>query len=101
MPERTRRLYDLAIWRKKPGGLRWRALIRDGFECRRCGFLDITGRKLDVDHIVPHDGDFGRFTDFDNLQTLCKECHAGEKQAEDKSGGGWQRDADGWLIPKR
>jgi 5-methylcytosine-specific restriction protein A len=31
--------------------------------------------SVEVDHIVPHRGDYVLFWDRDNLQGLCKQCH--------------------------
>ncbi|GIU78816.1 MAG: hypothetical protein KatS3mg005_2054 [Bryobacteraceae bacterium] len=36
----------------------------------------------EVDHIVPHRGDWFTFTDIDNLQPLCKSCHSRKTMAE-------------------
>jgi 5-methylcytosine-specific restriction endonuclease McrA len=37
-----------------------------------------------ADHIDPHRGDRVKFFDPANLQCLCKACHDGAKQREDK-----------------
>jgi 5-methylcytosine-specific restriction enzyme A len=39
-----------------------------------------------VDHIEPHRGDTGRFWDKANHQPLCKPCHDGAKQSEERTG---------------
>ena len=39
-----------------------------------------------VDHIEPHRGDMGKFWDSKNWQSLCKTCHDGAKQRQEKSG---------------
>lgn len=39
---------------------------------------------LHCDHIVPHRGNWERFIDRDNLQTLCQTCHNSLKQAQEK-----------------
>jgi 5-methylcytosine-specific restriction protein A len=39
-------------------------------------------RATDVDHIEPHKGSWERFTDRDNLQSLCHSCHSRKTLAE-------------------
>lgn len=91
-----RRLYNTARWRHKVKGLRVEILTRDGFACRFCKVPLIGGRDAPdsavVDHIKPHEGNLALFWDRGNLQALCKKCHDGEKQTQDKAaqrGGGW------------
>lgn len=89
MDHRNRRADD-APWRRWYRTARWRALrlavfLRDLYQCRRCGHIDGDTSKLVCDHIVPHRGDERLFWDESNLQTLCKPCHDGEKQAEEQA----------------
>lgn len=56
-----------------PTTVRRRVLRRDGFTCVACGFLDRSGRLLEVDHIVPEV--LGGSDSVGNLRTLCKGCH--------------------------
>ena len=42
-------------------------------ECERQGRLTAAGC---VDHIIPHEGDYERFWDETNWQSLCASCHA-------------------------
>jgi len=44
-----------------------------------------TPTNPDVDHIKPHKGNLALFWDEANLQSLCKKCHDGEKQKQDKA----------------
>lgn len=37
-----------------------------------------------VDHVKQHLGNLTLFWSWDNLQSLCKACHDGRKQREDK-----------------
>ncbi|RBO54057.1 HNH endonuclease [Rhodovulum sp. BSW8] len=94
-----RKWYKTARWQR----LRWAALVRDHFRCRRCGAVhpQLTAEcdalaaigQLDLvtgsapgfvaDHIVPHRGDAGLFWDRANLQCLCKACHDRAKQREE------------------
>lgn len=84
--------YNLARWCAAPtaarpsGGLRWRVLMRDLFTCQRCGYLSRHPRASDMvaDHIRPHRGDELLFWAEGNLQCLCKACHDGAKQSEER-----------------
>ena len=56
---------------------RWRALRivalrRDDFRCVKCGAVG----RLEVDHIEPVKDAPEKAFDLDNLQTLCRSCHA-------------------------
>jgi 5-methylcytosine-specific restriction endonuclease McrA len=75
-----RRWYKTARWQ----ALRLEVFLRDLFRCRRCGYADANTANLVCDHVVPHRGDERLFWDIDNLQTLCKPCHDGEKQREEQ-----------------
>ena len=68
------RSYD---WRR-PGSMDFKALalFRDGYRCRRCG-VRITYDDSQSDHIRPVNS-FASYRQahfFDNIQTLCLECH--------------------------
>ena len=52
----------------------------------------------EVDHVVPHRGDRQLFWDANNLQSLCKPCHAGTKQAIEARGYDHQVGNDGWPV---
>lgn len=41
---------------------------------------------LHVDHIEPHRGDSGLFWDQNNLETLCRDCHAIDKRSHEERG---------------
>lgn len=72
--------YTLPVWRND---LRPNQLLREPF-CRECArearrsnrpeLMRI--RATDVDHIEPHRGDWQKFTDRRNLQSLCHSCHS-------------------------
>ena len=64
--------------------LRKIVMHRDAFICQECG--KPTGESAHIDHIVPHAGNWSRFTDQANLQTLCASCHS-SKTAKDNN---WQ-----------
>lgn len=79
--------YKTAEWRR----LRWQALVRDLFICQMCGRLEPDSSQLVGDHKQPHRGDRGLFFDISNVWCLCKQCHDGTKQREERAGqgGGW------------
>lgn len=64
-------------------GADWRKLRADHLSahpwCRRCG-----ARAVEVDHIVPRRQDPARRLDPTNLQSLCRSCHSGAKQREER-----------------
>lgn len=67
--------------------LRESVLIRDQYQCRQCGCV-VLPTGAECDHIVPL-ADGGKDV-AENLQTLCKTCHAEKSAAENrKRGFGW------------
>lgn len=77
-----RKWYATTRWRK----LRMAILTRDLFTCQRpeCGRTIADTSQLVADHKVPHRGDEALFWDEGNLQTLCRACHDGVKQREER-----------------
>jgi 5-methylcytosine-specific restriction endonuclease McrA len=75
--------YKSRRWQK----LRWFVLKRDLFTCKMvgCGRIEPDTSKLVADHKTPHRGNEALFWDENNLQCLCKDCHDGMKQRQDKS----------------
>ena len=69
-------LYSTRAWRE----LREARLLADLYTCAICG-----GVANVVDHKVAHRGDYERFRDPDNLQSVCKPCHDRHCQRRDKS----------------
>jgi 5-methylcytosine-specific restriction protein A len=57
--------------------IRKRHLLREPF-CKECGNIATV-----VDHIKPHEGDWGLFIDPTNLQSLCVICHNRKTARED------------------
>lgn len=55
--------------------LRPAQLLREPF-CRECARRGIRTPATDVDHVVDHKGDWAKFTDRSNLQSLCHSCHS-------------------------
>ncbi|SMF70600.1 HNH endonuclease [Allosphingosinicella indica] len=75
-----RRWYSTARWK----ALRWKTLLRDAFTCQMCGRVEPETSKLVADHKRRHGGDEAAFFDAANLWTLCKPCHDGAKQREER-----------------
>jgi len=44
--------------------------------CQVCLLRGRLSEAIDVDHILPHQGDYETFHDATNLWALCKSCHA-------------------------
>lgn len=63
--------YSTAIWLEE---LRPGQLLREPF-CRECAKRGLRVRATVVDHVEPHRGQWARFIDPDNLQSLCERCH--------------------------
>ena len=79
--------YSLPIW---TDNLRPAQLLREPW-CRECARQGRRVRATDVDHIEPHNGDWQRFTDPSNLQSLCHGCHSAKTMAESRAKGKTKR----------
>lgn len=75
-----RRWYKTSRWQK----LRMSVLVRDLFTCQMCGKIETDTSKLVGDHIEPHHGNEALFWDSSNIQCVCKACHDGEKQRQER-----------------
>lgn len=81
--------YSLTVW---TDDLRPTQLLREPF-CRECAKRGIRTWATVVDHVEPHRGDWNKFIDRGNLQSLCKRHHdqktareqAQERQKEARS----------------
>ena len=78
---RWRRWYSLPVW---SDDLRPEQLAREPF-CRECAAHGLRVYATDVDHVVPHDGDWSKFIDPENLQSLCHSCHGRKTAAESRA----------------
>lgn len=76
------RWYGLPVW---TDDLRPTQLLKEPF-CRVCAQAGHRVRATDVDHIVDHKGDWKKFTDRNNLESLCHSCHS-RKTMRDR----WQK----------
>jgi 5-methylcytosine-specific restriction enzyme A len=74
--------YKTAKWQR----LRWQVLVDGLFTCVMCKRVEADTSQLVADHVVAHRGDEGLFWDRGNLQCLCKGCHDGAKQREERRG---------------
>ena len=77
--------YKLARWKAVPRGLRWRTLVRDLFTCQMCGAIHHDTAQLVADHKIPHRGDESLFWSDANVWCLCKTCHDGAKQRQERA----------------
>ena len=75
-PERDG-LYNRRAWKE----LRVRQLAREPW-CAECQRLGVYTPATDVDHVMPHRGDRGKFVDINNLQSLCHSCHSRKTASE-------------------
>lgn len=80
--------YSLPIWTKD---LRPDQLLREPF-CRECAKKGTRVYATVADHVEPFRGDWAKFIDPDNHQSLCERCHnrkTAKEQAEKrrKNGG--------------
>lgn len=77
--------YSTARWQR----LRLAALARDGWQCRQTGEMLVgvypAWNSPAVDHIEPHRWDPDLFWDIDNLQSVTKRWHDGEKQRRERA----------------
>ena len=81
-------LYNTAAWRNAR-----KAQLQAHPLCRMHLALGQTVEARVADHIRPHKGDLGLFLDRTNLQSLCKPCHDGHKQAQEHNADGVLRGA--------
>lgn len=75
------RVYDTARWE------RLRALqLTNAPVCAYCERMGVTTLATEVDHITPVRQAPSKAFELSNLQSLCKACHAGAKQREERGG---------------
>ncbi len=67
---------------------KWRKLrdvkINSNALCEACERRGLTVLAVEVDHIVSIKLDYSLRLDYDNLQSLCRQCHAKKTYAVDK-----------------
>ena len=69
--------YGLAVWKR----LREKKL-REYPLCQECAKQGRVTKATDVDHIIPHRGDWSLFISYNNLQSLCHSCHSEKTNKE-------------------
>lgn len=72
--------YSLTVW---TDDLRPTQLLREPF-CRECARQGVRTWATVVDHVEPHRGDWTKFIDRGNLQSLCK-YHHDQKTAREQA----------------
>lgn len=89
-----RHWYQLPLWK----ALRSSVLVRDCYMCQECLRRGIfkpvkehttrqdTDNQGHADHIVPHNGDWEKFIDMDNIETKCGTCHRAKTQGDQNKG---------------
>lgn len=75
--------YRTAAWSR----LRMHVFERDLFTCQwpGCGRLQGDTSQLVAHHLRPHRGNAKMFWDLNNLHTVCKACHDGPIQAQERA----------------
>lgn len=98
-----RHLYKSSGWRK--GRV---IFLQQHPLCERCEAQKRTVAATVVNHRKPHKGDVALFFDWNNWSSLCKNCHDGAVQSEERTGvlkgsiNGRPRDPDHpWNKPAR
>lgn len=69
--------YNLIAWKR----IR-HIKLRECPLCEECTKQGRMTKATDVDHIIPHKGDWHLFTSKDNLQCLCHSCHSEKTNRE-------------------
>lgn len=66
--------HDVRLWyfKKEWRDLRLQVITEQLNACAQCGQVQL---RLEVDHIVKHEGNPGLFWNRSNLQALCSTCH--------------------------
>lgn len=88
-PKPVERSEEASSWRWMYGTAKWAALRADHLLiepfCRECATQGVRTLATDVDHIVDHKGDWEKFTDKNNLESLCHSCHSRKTALEMRS----------------
>ena len=68
--------------------------------CARCRDMGVLVGATVVHHAVPHKGVWAAFMG-SSLTSLCKPCHDGPTQSEERAGYSQQIGDDGWPVDAR
>lgn len=74
-------MYNQPEWRDKRTGIRVARLSIEPL-CRVCKCIGLTTVAVEVDHIVPHEGNWDLFVEIENTQSLCKMHHSRKTAGE-------------------
>ena len=104
MTRRDQRSAEAEAWRRWYWTARWRRIAshhkRNEPLCRMCKANGLITIATECDHVVPHKGDPELFWNGE-LQSLCRPCHARDKQGEEARGYSSAVDADGFPMDPR
>jgi 5-methylcytosine-specific restriction protein A len=90
--KKERRFYDSVRWRK---AAKW--FLAENPLCVLCAVIGRTTGATTVDHIEPHRGDYNKFWDVNNWQSVCKTCHENAKKMQEIHG--YSQASDGSGMP--
>lgn len=85
---RIRGMYHTSMWCRT----RAEHLTKHPY-CEAC--KPVLVAAIDVDHIIPHRGDWALFLSRSNLQSLCHSCHSRKTASEDGGFGNRRNDGGG------
>ena len=101
MTRRDQRSADAASYRRLYKTSRWQAIRNAQLRAHPlCQMCDARGRVTAAwicDHVEPHRGDETRFYE-GKVQSLCKPCHDGAKQSQERRGYSTEIGVDGWPV---
>jgi 5-methylcytosine-specific restriction protein A len=93
-----------AKWQKLYKCARWQRMRRLQLRlyplCAKCESNGIVNAAEVVHHVHPHKGDYKLFY-FSKLESLCKHCHDGITQQQERYGYCNDIGVDGWPIDDR
>lgn len=87
-----RKLYATTFWRK-----RRKQQLADYPWCSHCERMGYVAVATVVNHVVPHKGDHELFYNGE-LASVCKPCHDGPIQSDERRGFNSEVDVDGYPI---
>ena len=100
-----RRSEAAKAWRKLYRTAAWLALRAAQLAahplCSRCLQRGFTVAATVANHIIPHRGDLVLFFDPGNLESVCKPCHDGRIQSEERRGFSDEIGPDGFPVDPR
>jgi 5-methylcytosine-specific restriction protein A len=101
---RNQRSDEATSYRRLYKSPRWKAIrnaqLRAQPTCERCDSLGMVTAATVCDHTTPHKGNLDLFW-WGPFRSLCKPCHDGPKQSEERRGYDTTIGKDGWPIDAR